>query len=80
MTGELISRIAIQLEPSLTQEFIVAIGEDKKKLKALKLLKEAYNNGMFYIEAQAICENSGWRCMELTKEEVELLKEVLKDE
>lgn len=80
MTGELISRIAIQLEPSLAQEFIVAIEEDKKKLKTLELLKEAYNVGVFYIEAQAICDSCGYRGMEVTKEEFELLKKVLEDE
>lgn len=63
----------------------------EKELKALQLLKEAYNMGIFSIEKYfisfvkreieyVICDSEDWNRKKVTEEEYKLLKEVLENE
>ena len=40
MNNDLFERVLIQLQPELAQEFALAVLEDKKKLKALEIIKK----------------------------------------
>ncbi len=89
MNNDLFERVLIQLQPELAQEFGLAVLEDKKKLKALEIIKE---KGLHYLEISLIQGNCSYEeysmecnrgfvdCKSKTKEEYNLLKEVLKDE
>lgn len=44
MNNDLFERVLIQLQPELAQEFGLAVLEDKKKLKALEIIKNKYVN------------------------------------
>ena len=84
MNKELVTRILIQLEPSLAQEFGLAIAKDEKKLKALEIIKkkrvhtrmiQMVNDEFTYLDynKQFAREPSE----DLTQEEYQLSKEVL---
>ena len=89
MNAELFSRIAIQLEPELAQEFGYAILEDKRKLKALEIIKEknvdvwSLKNCLpeltyeKYLQVNKIPQFA-FSEMDLTQEEFDFLKEILK--
>ena len=86
MNAELFSRIAIQLEPELAQEFGCAILEDKKKLKALEIIKEKVSPLLEFTVIKKDEDkdnpyytiNNNWDdTLYLTQVEFDLLKEVL---
>lgn len=74
MNKELITRILIQLEPSLAQEFGLAIAKDEKKLKALEIIKKY--RLIIYNEIEDAIATKGY-VHNLPQDVVDLLKEVL---
>lgn len=80
MNNDLIERVLIQLQPELAQEFGYAILEDEKKLKALEIIKEKRVNVGLLLRCATVERYNKGICYEprhLTKEEYNLLKEVL---
>lgn len=90
MNAELFSRIAIQLEPELAQEFGYAILEDKKKLKVLEIIKEKVSPLLEFTAIKKAEDkdkdntyytiNNNWDdTLYLTQAEFDLLKEVVNE-
>lgn len=85
MNDELFERVLIQLQPELAQEFGYAILKDKRKLKALEIIKQeviefGYTHLDRLLEEKTYQEYINWCIDEETKEhynkeQFDLLKE-----
>ena len=79
MNESLISRITMQLDPILVQEFIVALAEDEKKIKALEIIKKK-NVDIEFIKSHCdLIEYNKRHRISLSQKEFNLLKEVLEN-
>lgn len=81
MNNDLFERVLIQLQPELAQEFGCAILEDRKRLKALEIIKEVVLEDLVFDDKEQEINFSfgvSTLCIKIQdKEKYDLLKEVL---
>ena len=77
MNNDLMVRVLMQLQPELSQEFAYAILEDRKKLKALEIIKSKDMLSVFKDIHGKCFIVFNTTAIEIPQEEYDLLKEVL---